>query len=282
MEFSEILGTEPGESTTLEYKDEQADKKSVLKELVALANEDGGKLLYGVRESDGKFEEIQDVSDYSEFEESMHQMMGARVSPRLDMRMEPVEYEGKTVVGFEVTHQGVLHSVRPSNNRAYFPTRVGSTTDYMEGTAVREFYRTEPAVEALSDYEMWLDEVRANAHRIVYHFEQCEFQEIEGRVQFSHIVVEVRDEIQSRLSEPHRELDDSVEGRMSELLDAADGFENLQLREKRGPRFVGPSGSGGGNLIGDSEDEIIEKLTRRAEEVNEAASELKEHIANNH
>ncbi|MDB2276581.1 ATP-binding protein, partial [Halorubrum ezzemoulense] len=47
------------ESQTLEFKRKRADTDSLLKELVALSNTDGGHVLYGVEEENGEVNGLQ-------------------------------------------------------------------------------------------------------------------------------------------------------------------------------------------------------------------------------
>lgn len=278
MEFTEILDAEPDESATLEYKHIRTEKKDILKEIAALANEDGGKLLYGVHHSDGKIEEIQDISNYSGFEEDIQQKMLDRVNPRLDITVKPVKYDGKTVVGFEVTHQGVLHSVRPQNGRAFFPTRVGSTTDYMEGTAIREFYRSSAPPD--SDYRDWLNEVRAIAHESIYLLQSVNLDKLSARRKFRRKATDAAQRMETLLSESHYRLNSETKHLMTEFIERAKVFDDYQVQEKQVEIVDSRDEDEIGDVLGESEEEIIEEMEHLSNELNQIASALEEKIKN--
>jgi predicted HTH transcriptional regulator len=98
--FQEILAEFPPESETLEYKRKRANKESVVRELVAFANANGGRLIYGVQESDGEIEGFDDFSDdFQSYEEGISNLITSSVQPRISVSIEELEKEGKALMG---------------------------------------------------------------------------------------------------------------------------------------------------------------------------------------
>jgi hypothetical protein len=278
MNFEEILERELDESDKIEYKDKRADNTSIVKDLVALANDDGGKLLYGVRESSGAIEEIQNIDNYSQFEESISQTISSQVDPVLPIEVRKVKHNESIVVGMSVDHQGLLHTFDTGNNKPCVPIRVGSTTDYLGGATLREFYRShfESADSGLSG---WLDEIRRKAHRITYTFGRMDFDEAEGRDDFAKTSGDVSQELQTKLEEPHKELEKSTARLMVDLVDVCEELSEVQTRAMPGPVVTSRDGiTTGGGYVGDSPEEIEKAFREKAKPVNEAAISLEAHL----
>ena len=139
MDFGDILADFPPESDTLEYKRKRADKPTVVKELVALANTEGGKLIYGVKEENGSITGFDDFHDFADYEEDLNNLLAAHVRPRIDCEIVELQHECHTLMGITVAESTVLHTFR--DGKPYVPTRMGSTTDYLEGDAIVQYYR---------------------------------------------------------------------------------------------------------------------------------------------
>lgn len=276
MNFIEILEDRPEESERLEYKDKRADNTSIVKDLVALANNDGGTLFYGIRESNGVIEKIQNITDYSQFEEDISQTIGSRVDPVLPVEVRKVEYDGSTVVAIQVKHNGLLHTFDPGNSKPCIPMRIGSTTYYLDGAALREFYRSrfESADSGLAG---WLDQVRKQAHRITYAYEKNDFSKSEERGGFAETVSDVAERFDTRLGEPHRELDEKTAQLIGNLVYSCDGMSSMQTRATLAYSLNG-SHTSDSDYIGDSPEEIEDAFREKAEVVNEAAGSLKAHL----
>lgn len=277
MNFVDILDRSLNESEGLEYKDKRADNTSIVKDLVAMANSNGGALLYGVRQSNGEIEGIQDITDFSQFEESLNQTISSRVDPILPVKPRTVEYDGFTVVGIEVEHRNLLHTLDFGNDKPCIPIRVDSTTDYLGGAALREFYRSR-IESADSGLTGWLDEVRKQAHRVTYAYENNDFAEIREREKFAETGNDVAMKLEERLEKPHRELDKETTQLINDLMSACgdmlDGKISATrppIRSKRGGQMTG------GGYVGDSPESAFRE---KAKVVNEAAASLKNHLEN--
>jgi predicted HTH transcriptional regulator len=275
MNFGEILEHEPDESESLEYKSKRADNTSIVKDLVALANNNGGELIYGIRESNGVIEEIQNITDYSQFEEDISQTITSRVDPVLPIEVRKAEYDESTVVGIEVGHNGLLHTFDTGNNKPCIPMRVGSTTDYLGGAALREFYRSrfESADSGLSG---WLDEIRKQAHRITYSYEENDFREMPKRESFADRANEVARELKARLEKPHRDIDETTAQLMRDFVSSCEELLSSGLTTTKPPirSTRGGEVTGGGHVSGYS----MSVFRDKTKEVNKKATELKNHI----
>ncbi|WP_435075924.1 AlbA family DNA-binding domain-containing protein [Halococcus sp. AFM35] len=275
MNFEEILERELNESDKIEYKDKRADNTSIVKDLVALANDDGGKLLYGVQESSGAIEEIQNIDNYSQFEESISQTISSQVDPVLPIEVRKVEHNESVVVGMSVDHQGLLHTFDTGNNKPCIPMRVGSTTDYLGGATLREFYRSRfESVD--SGLAGWLDEMRKQAHRITYNYEENDFVEISKREMFADCVNEVARELETRLEKPHRDVDDTTARLMNDFVNSCEELLSSGITATKPPVQSRRGGiiTGGGHVSDYSENEFRNK----AKEVDEKATRLQKHI----
>lgn len=279
MDFVEILERELDESEELEYKDKRADNTSIVKDLVALANDDGGKLLYGVRESSGAIEEIQNIDNYSQFEESISQTISSQVDPVLPIEVRKVEHNESVVVGMSVDHQGLLHTFDTGNNKPCIPMRVGSTTDYLSGATLREFYRSrfESADSGLTG---WLDEIRKQVHRITYNYEENDFGEISKREGFADCVNEVARELETRLEKPHRDVDDTTMRLVNDFVNSCEELLSSGITATKPPTRSrnGSIITGGGHVSDYSENEFRNK----AEEVDKRATRLRKHLEKQH
>lgn len=124
------------ESHKLEYKSKRSNNKDIAKELVALANADGGILVVGIKESDGEIEDIQNMGEISEKEEGIQNVNSSSVKPPIKIDYESIEVDGKKLVSFNVEDSSLLHSFK--ENKPVFPVRQGTTTRYIDGY---EIYR---------------------------------------------------------------------------------------------------------------------------------------------
>ena len=126
----EILLQE-GEGTTLEYKESLSD--SFTRELVAMANTLGGKILLGVRD-DGT---ISGISDSNALRARV-QDFARNCDPQIRIRIEPV---GSVMV----VHVHESES-KPVQCREGFFWRQGAVTQKLSRDEIREFFRREGAV----------------------------------------------------------------------------------------------------------------------------------------
>lgn len=136
MDVVRCIENELDESLNLEYKDKRAGNHDIVKELVAFSNASGGTLILGVREDAGKIEQIQDVTDFSQREETVNQIISSNVQPPIQVDCGEHEVGGKTVVSFSVDETEQVHSFSEGSQPVY-PRRQGSTIDYMGAQEVR-------------------------------------------------------------------------------------------------------------------------------------------------
>jgi predicted HTH transcriptional regulator len=281
MEIEEIVNTEPNESEELEYKRKEKDERGVVQDLTALANTNGGELFYGIGYGDGEITEIQDIDNFEEKEEAISQIIANRTDPRLNSEIQEIEYQRSILMKIDVTHQNVLHTYRPQSNKPFIPRRIGSTTDYWSGGGIREFYSFQIS-QHNKNIEQWLDDVWKKAHRVVYQYSECSFENREGRSAFvEHIQDSV---IEDKLTEPHQEADEKTKDTMKSFVDTATEITDFQTSATPNVNLSGlisgkRQSSPEEDYIGDSPDEVERKFRSKAEEVKQEAENLKDTLS---
>lgn len=155
MDVYELIESEISEGERLEYKSTEAHPDKILKELVGLANKEGGRVIIGIEEDDGDIENIEDVAyagDPDGLEELLHNAIRDKVEPVLELSYDTVAYDSNTLIDISVNNATVLHSLRV-NGRPTFPIRYGSTTRHLSGFELARAYGhpidspTEPITE---------------------------------------------------------------------------------------------------------------------------------------
>lgn len=131
------------ETDRIEFKDARTQAPPLAKELVAMANSEGGHLIHGVKESDGKIESIQGISNPSEVEESVNNSLAQSVVPPLNIRFREFEQNGKVLSAFYVDSAKRLRSYR-GNGGVTFPIRRGTITDYLDARDLEEHHQKSP------------------------------------------------------------------------------------------------------------------------------------------
>lgn len=139
MDISELLESGQPESPTLEYKSTDAHPDSIIREIIALANNKGGTIIIGAREENGDIVEIEGVQDPSGLEENIQNQLATKVEPRTEIEFQICKYNAKQVVGISVEPYRLLRSVE-IHNRPVFPIRQGSTTAYLHGMDLARAY----------------------------------------------------------------------------------------------------------------------------------------------
>lgn len=133
MDLMEVINSESMENEELEYKSSDDHSDSILRELVALANNGGGRLIVGIKEEDGEIVGIEDVTengDPSGLEESLQNQIRDKVEPPIRLNYELARYDSKTLVDISVSNEEQIHSLE-INGKPVFPMRHGSTTGYL-------------------------------------------------------------------------------------------------------------------------------------------------------
>lgn len=145
MEIRERIERGDPEDGRLEYKDKAADNPDIALELAAMANNQGGTLILGVRDNDdGEPEIIQDVPNPHERIEAVTNVIYDRVEPNLEFTTDTPRVDGQTVVGFTVDQSTTLHSyLHPRIKEHVFPVRRNTRVGYMHGHEVAEHYQNQ-------------------------------------------------------------------------------------------------------------------------------------------
>jgi len=134
--LNSVCGEQWPESATLEFKKEapgqsDRDKHELLKDVAALANTDGGDLIYGVEEADGLAQALAPITSEAadSLERRIGQVLEAGLEPRiLGIRMRRVDVGGGYVLVLRVpaSFQGP-HCIKVNTSRR-FVMRNGTTT----------------------------------------------------------------------------------------------------------------------------------------------------------
>jgi UrcA family protein len=222
MDFSDILASFPPESDTLEYKRKRADKAAVVTELVAFANTDGGTLVYGVKEENGTITGFDDFHDFQAYEEEISNLLGARVRPRITCEIVELDHEGHTLMGFSVEGSTVLHTFR--DGKPYIPSRMGSTTDYLEGDAIVQHYRATLGAESdtqPSAQVQWLHDLRNEAQAIRFQYRDVDLAERDGRRKFQERAAELVENVEGLLERRPPQVSEEARDCAAALLENA-------------------------------------------------------------
>lgn len=132
MDITNIVKNELPESETIEFKDKRADHDSIAKELVSLANTEGGILILGVQEEDGSIVGLQNIENRSDREEGIQNAIAEKVEPRIRVTFSDEIVDECQLLGMKVDSDDILHSIE-INSRPVFPIRQGSRIDYLHG-----------------------------------------------------------------------------------------------------------------------------------------------------
>lgn len=139
MDIEPLIENNEPESRGLEYKHHKVDHKSLVKELVAMANSGGGRVIVGVEESDDEIVDIHDVPDVATLKEGIDNVIASYVEPPLSIDKTAVKYDGKSLVVLTVDGGPRLNSFE-WNERHVFPFRAGTRIAYMHAYQVADFY----------------------------------------------------------------------------------------------------------------------------------------------
>lgn len=129
-----------GESRDFELKDKRIDRATVVKELVALGNTEGGTVVVGASEQ-GNNIKIQTVDNPGEWEESINQCLVERADPPFDVEFSVEQIGDGKVVTFSVDEFSTLRTFDPDNQKHCVPRRAGTTTTYLGGSEIARFYQ---------------------------------------------------------------------------------------------------------------------------------------------
>ena len=135
------------ENARLEYKMElktssDKDKRELCKDVSALANSQGGYILFGISESNGTPSGIPGIQFDDTFKQQLFQILMSGISPRiqrLNERVVPLK-NGYKVLVLKLEPDGYLHQVKYDDNRYY--KRAGTITIAMESSDVETFFRS--------------------------------------------------------------------------------------------------------------------------------------------
>ncbi len=133
------------EGPRLEFKAELkmstgGEKRELCKDLSALANSQGGYILFGVAESNGVVSDIPGIDFADTDQQQFLQILTSGIAPRIQTLTHKsiTLRNGKTALVVRVESDGYLHQVKYDDNRYY--KRTGTITIAMESSDVESFF----------------------------------------------------------------------------------------------------------------------------------------------
>ncbi|MBS3084870.1 ATP-binding protein [Candidatus Pacearchaeota archaeon] len=148
-DLNELIKNQIEESTNLEYKDPRAliDKKEIAKDISAMANSNGGIIIYGLCQegknpTPSKIEWLENPQQ----KERIEQILQSSVTPKVDVKIRPIpnkDYPSKFVLIVEVPKSDkVPHQDHSDKDRRIYWRRNGYTTREMEYYEIEDAFFT--------------------------------------------------------------------------------------------------------------------------------------------
>lgn len=148
MNIDGIIDAERQEDDELEYKHPDEESADFAKELAAFANSGGGTIIVGVAEVDGNIKDLVSVDNLQHLEERIHQAIGTRLNPTMQVDIGKHTYQGATEAWHGTTlavltraEAARLHTFK-RNDDYLIPVRQGSTTRFANGQEIADFYES--------------------------------------------------------------------------------------------------------------------------------------------
>ena len=148
MNVDRIIDSEQQEDDKIEYKHPGENSADFAKELAAFANSGGGTIIVGVAETDGEITDLVPIGSLQELEERVHQAIGTRLNPTLQVDITEHTYQGVTaswhgtpLASLTCAEAARLHTFK-DNDDYVIPVRQGSTTRYANGQEIADFYNS--------------------------------------------------------------------------------------------------------------------------------------------
>jgi len=146
QQLSSLLSLRIKESPNLEYKLElnmtsDKEKRELCKDLSALANSQGGYILFGIKETNGYPTSIEGIRYDDSIGTRLRQVIASGISHRMqNIGEKSVSLKnGNKVLILKIEPDGYLHQVKYGDNRYY--KREGTITLTMESADVETFFR---------------------------------------------------------------------------------------------------------------------------------------------
>ena len=140
--LKDLIRFKTEEDIHLEYKEREISSEKIAKALSALANTEGGNVIFGIREEENKPVEIFPI-DTPKTKEKIDQVARTGISPPLHVRILPIDVKvngkkGQVFVVYVPKKYPFLHFAKKSHR---FYKRSEANSIYMEEYEIREAYR---------------------------------------------------------------------------------------------------------------------------------------------
>lgn len=133
MDIREAIERGELEHHRLEYKDKRAEPKDMMREVVAMANAEGGFIAYGVNEGDDRVLNVQSVSDLQDLEETLRDINYTSVEPSVEFEVRHEEIDSSDIGVLEVQRQHRVSSYEFNSDKPLYFYRRGSTARTLRG-----------------------------------------------------------------------------------------------------------------------------------------------------
>jgi hypothetical protein len=145
QQLNSLVSLRIKESPNLEYKlklniASETEKRELCKDLSALANSQGGHILFGIKETNGDPISVDGIQYDDTIGTRLRQIITTGISPRMqNVREKSVSLKnGKRVLILKIEPDGYLHQVKYGDNR--YHRREGTITITMESADVETFF----------------------------------------------------------------------------------------------------------------------------------------------
>jgi hypothetical protein len=165
--LTELVQAAAPEDRFLEYKRELGSTKEMAKDVCAFANSEGGLILYGVAEGQGRRLELLGI-DPKGAVEAVDNVLASALSPRVNALTKLVLLPGtdRAVLAVSIPESNLKpHMVSAYEDRRYYARR-NATNVPMDEIEIQEAYRTRTKAE--SEAEAFADKVIKSRYAVRY------------------------------------------------------------------------------------------------------------------
>ncbi len=170
-EIRNLIANEVEENLTLDYKELLgANTKEIAKDISAMANNEGGLIIYGIEEENSRPKKIKWINIKENFEERLNQIVGSTIEPFLSINIFPITNPMDSQEQIYLVHisrsTNNLHGVIKDKDYGFY-MRDGTTTRKMSIREVEErFSLIQNKRKNLQEYMEKMEEMYSRISKI--------------------------------------------------------------------------------------------------------------------